>query len=120
MRILLSIKTVVPRRGGKVWYDDPRDAHRHIYQGEETVDYAFMGADPRSADNRWPRETCENQVSVIYFLGVSLGGHVEVGRSIIALFDGSLEHEAWMPAMSGNKRRANSGLSIHPHLLLEA
>ena len=28
MHFLLSIKTVVPRRGGKVWYDDQRDAHR--------------------------------------------------------------------------------------------
>ena len=46
MRFLLSIKTVVPRRGGKVWYDDQREAHRQIYQGEETVDYAFMGTEP--------------------------------------------------------------------------
>ena len=46
MRFLLSIKTVVPRHGGKVWYDDQREAHRQIYQGEETVDYAFMGDRP--------------------------------------------------------------------------
>ena len=73
MRLLLSIKTVVPRRGGKVWYDDQRDAHRQIYQGEETVDYAFMGTDPEAADNRWLREAYEHQVPVIYFLGVSPG-----------------------------------------------
>ena len=36
----------MPRHGGKVWYDDQREAHRQIYQGDETVDYAFMGADP--------------------------------------------------------------------------
>ena len=53
MRFLLSIKTVVPKRGGKVWYDDQREAHRQIYQGDETVDYAFMGTDPEAADNRW-------------------------------------------------------------------
>jgi putative restriction endonuclease len=34
---LLSIRTVVPRRGGRVWYDDQRDAHRQIYRGSELV-----------------------------------------------------------------------------------
>src|SRR3954470_6397487 len=32
---LLSIRTVVPRRGGRIWYDDRRDAHRQIYGGDE-------------------------------------------------------------------------------------
>ena len=32
MRFLLSLKTVVPKRGGKVWYDDQREAHRQIYE----------------------------------------------------------------------------------------
>ena len=73
MCFLLSLKTVVPKRGGKVWYDDQREAHRQIYQGEETVDYAFMGTDPEATDNRWLREAYEHQVPVIYFLGVSPG-----------------------------------------------
>ena len=73
MRFLLSTKTVVPRRGGKVWYDDQREAHRQIYQGDETVDYAFMGTDPHAVDNRWLREAHEHQVPVIYFLGVTPG-----------------------------------------------
>ena len=29
----LSIKTVFPRRGARVWYDDQREAHRQIYTG---------------------------------------------------------------------------------------
>src|SRR3954463_1134152 len=53
---LLSIRTVVPRRGSQVWYDDQRDAHRQIFQGDELVEYAFMGTDPSSPDNRWLRE----------------------------------------------------------------
>ena len=73
MRFLLSIKTVVPKRGGKVWYDDQREAHRQIYRGEEVVDYAFMGDNPDAADNRWLCEAYENQVPVIYFLGVAPG-----------------------------------------------
>jgi putative restriction endonuclease len=70
---LLSIRTVFPRQGGRVWYDDQRAAHRQIYGGEETVDYAFMGTDPNSADNRWLREAMENQTPIIYFLGTSPG-----------------------------------------------
>jgi putative restriction endonuclease len=52
MRFLLSIKTVFPRPGGKVWYDDQRDVHEQIFEGDETIDYAFMGKDPNAADNR--------------------------------------------------------------------
>jgi putative restriction endonuclease len=43
MRFLLSIKTVFPKPGGKVWYADQREVHRQIFEGEETIDYAFMG-----------------------------------------------------------------------------
>jgi hypothetical protein len=35
MSHLLSIKTVFPRRGARVWYDDQREAHRQIYAGNE-------------------------------------------------------------------------------------
>jgi hypothetical protein len=56
MRFLLSIKTVFPKPGGKVWYDDQREVHRQIFEGDETIDYAFMGRDPDAADNRWLRE----------------------------------------------------------------
>jgi hypothetical protein len=41
MRFLLSIKTVFPKPGGKVWYDDQREVHRQIFLGDETIDYAF-------------------------------------------------------------------------------
>ena len=73
MRYLLSIKTVYPRPGGKVWYDDQTDVHRQIFEGEETVDYAFMGNDPNAADNRWLREAMESRIPLIYFLGISPG-----------------------------------------------
>jgi putative restriction endonuclease len=70
---LLSIRTVFPRRGGRVWYKDQREAHQQIYAGDEVVDYAFMGSDPNSPDNRWLREAMEKQVPIIYFLGSSPG-----------------------------------------------
>jgi putative restriction endonuclease len=74
MRFLLSIKTVFPKPGGKVWYDDQREVHRQIFHGDETVDYAFMGKNPDAADNRWLRDAYENQIPVIYFLGMPPGG----------------------------------------------
>jgi putative restriction endonuclease len=73
MRFLLSIKTVFPRPGGKVWYDDQRHVHRQIFEGDETVDYAFMGQDANAADNRWLREAYEHQIPIIYFLGIAPG-----------------------------------------------
>ena len=73
MASLLSIRTVFPRRGGRVWYDDQRDAHQQIYAGDDLVDYAFMGSDPNSPDNRWLRDAMERQIPVIYFLGTSPG-----------------------------------------------
>ena len=37
MRYLLSIKTVFPRPGARVWYDDQREVHRQIYESDESV-----------------------------------------------------------------------------------
>lgn len=73
MRYLLSIKTVFPRPGARVWYDDQRDVHRQIFDGEEIVEYAFMGKNPEAADNRWLRDAFENGIPVIYFLGIAPG-----------------------------------------------
>jgi putative restriction endonuclease len=73
MQFLLSIRTVYPRPGARVWYDDQRHVHRQIYEGEEAVDYAFMGQDADAAENRWLREAMENAVPFIYFLGIAPG-----------------------------------------------
>jgi putative restriction endonuclease len=73
MEHLLSIKTVFPRRGARVWYDDQREAHRQIYEGDDVVDYAFMGTDPTSPDNCWLQDAMQKQIPVIYFLGASPG-----------------------------------------------
>ena len=66
MEHLLSIKTVFPRRGARVWYDDQREAHRQIYAGDDVVDYAFMGTDPNSAVTAgfWMRCSSRSQSSI--------------------------------------------------------
>ena len=89
MRYLLSIKTVFPRPGGRVWYDDQREVHRQIFEGDETVDYAFMGRDPDAADNQWLRQAYENEVPVIYFLGIAPGRYHAMIPTFIAGWDGN-------------------------------
>ena len=87
MRFLLSIKTVFPKPGGKVWYDDQREVHRQIFEGDETIDYAFMGQDPDAADNRWLREAFENQIPIIYFLGIAPGRYQAMLPAFISGWD---------------------------------
>ncbi len=87
MRHLLSIRTVFPRSGGRVWYDDQRDVHRQIYEGDESIDYAFMGADPNAADNCWLRDAMENRVPVIYFLGVAPGCYQAIVPTFVVGWD---------------------------------
>jgi putative restriction endonuclease len=88
MRYLLSIKTVFPRPGGKVWYDDQREVHRQIFEGDETIDYAFLGQNPDAADNRWLHDAFEDQVPVIYFLGIAPGRYQAVLPAFISEWDG--------------------------------
>ncbi|MDE0479097.1 MAG: HNH endonuclease, partial [Gammaproteobacteria bacterium] len=54
---------------------------------DEMVDYAFMGQDPKAADNRWLREAFENQIPVIYFLGVAPGRYQAMLPAFISGWD---------------------------------
>jgi putative restriction endonuclease len=88
MEALLSIKTVFPKRGGVVWYDDQRNVHQQIYAGEDTVEYSFMGTNPDASDNRLLREAMEREVPIIYFVGVSPGRYQAVVPAFIAGWNG--------------------------------
>ena len=87
MRYLLSIKTVFPRPGGKVWYDDQRQVHRQIFEGDDSIDYAFMGQNPNVVDNQWLREAFENRVPIIYFLGIAPGRYQAILPVFISGWD---------------------------------
>ena len=87
MQYLLSIRTVFPRPGARVWYDDQRQVHRQIFESDEAVDYAFMGVNPDAADNRWLREAFENRIPVIYFLGVAPGRYQAIIPTYISSWD---------------------------------
>ncbi len=87
MQYLLSIRTVFPRPGKRVWYDDQRQVHSQIFESREAVDYAFMGTNPDAADNRWLREAFENRVPVIYFLGIAPGLYQAIIPTYISGWD---------------------------------
>lgn len=87
MRYLLSIRTVFPRAGSRVWYDDQKQVHEQIYGGHDSVDYAFMGTDPAAADNQWLREAYENQTAIIYFLGIAPGSYQAIMPTFIGGWD---------------------------------
>jgi putative restriction endonuclease len=87
MDYLLSIRTVIPRKGAKVWYDDQRQVHDQIYAGDECVDYAFMGENPDARNNVWLREAWEAGIPFIYFLGVAPGRFQAVMPAFIADWD---------------------------------
>lgn len=115
MRYLLSIRTVYPRPGARVWYDDQRQVHQQIYEGDEAVDYAFMGQKPEAAENRWLREAMQNAVPFIYFLGTSPGVYKALIPSYVIGWDaGSLkariafsaEEEARLPETAAERRYA--------------
>src|SRR5262249_51216673 len=72
---------------GRVWYDDQRQVHRQIFEGDETIDYAFMGQDADAADNRWLREAFEHQVPIIYFLGIAPGRYQAMLPTFISGWD---------------------------------
>jgi putative restriction endonuclease len=80
LRYLLSIRTVYPKTGARVWYDDQREVHAQIEAGEEIVDYAFRGSDPKAFDNQWLREAMHEQVPVLYFLGVAPSRYTVTSR----------------------------------------
>ena len=61
--------------------------HRQIFDGDETVDYAFMGQDADAADNRWLREAMEHQVPIVYFLGIAPGRYQAIVPTYIAGWD---------------------------------
>jgi putative restriction endonuclease len=120
MRYLLSIKTVIPRSGARVWYDDQTKVHQQIYEGDETVSYDFMGQDQDAADNRWLREAMENRVPIIYFLGVSPGLYQAIVPAFVAEWNaGALKAEIAF-SMAGRTDLAPPRTAIERHYALRA
>ncbi len=84
MQFVLSVRTVYPAIGRRVWYDDQREVHAQLERGEELIDYAFMGTNPEAADNRWLREVYDAQVPILYFLGIAPQRYTAIWPTYVA------------------------------------
>jgi putative restriction endonuclease len=108
MRYLLSVRTVFPVSGRKVWYDDQRRVHEQIERDDELIDYAFMGTDPAAADNRWLREAMEANVPIIYFcrsrkFTMRLSMQTSSGLTLTLIFTWQTNSWPWTTAPCLNK-----------------
>jgi putative restriction endonuclease len=89
--------------------------HRQIFEGDETIDYAFMGQNPDATDNRWLREAYENRIPVIYFFGIAPGRYQAMLPTFITGWDakalkarvafGMPDQETLVPPESALERR---------------
>lgn len=87
MKYLLSIRTVYPKPGNRIWYDDQRKVNQALFHSEELIDYAFMGENADAADNRWLREAWENRIPIVYLIGVAPGRFLPACPSYIAAWN---------------------------------
>jgi len=71
LQFLLSIRTIYPRRGRRIWYEDQTRVLAQIEAGEEVVDYSFEGSDPNKHTNQWLLRAMEEKVPILYFLGIA-------------------------------------------------
>ena len=110
MRFLLSIRTVFPRQGSKVWYDDQRKVHRQIFESNDAIYYAFMGNNPNAADNRWLREAFENRIPVIYFLGIAPARYRAVYPTYISGWNANALNASLIFGLPAQEGTAHQGL----------
>jgi putative restriction endonuclease len=71
MSTLLSVKTVVPKARGRVWYSDQVDGDERISSVGDVLHYSFTGTDPGNTRNQLLRDALERQLPIIYFYGVA-------------------------------------------------
>ncbi len=71
---ILSIKTVVPKPGGKVWYEDQVFRDDQIASPDSIIRYSFKGTNPEDPKNRGLRDAMIRKMPLIYFYGVNPPG----------------------------------------------
>ena len=72
MSTLLSIRTVIPRVGRKVWYDDQRQANQAAFEERDHFRYDFEGGGPNSHGNALLRNAWVEKIPIIYFFPLRL------------------------------------------------
>lgn len=69
MQGVLSLKTVVPKPRGRIWYHD--QASPDLELSSDTLSYAFTGQDADNTRNQWLKDAMVRQLPLIYFYGVA-------------------------------------------------
>ncbi len=70
---LLSLKTVIPKPAGRIWYADQMAADPMIPFSNEILRYSFSGSNPNRTRNQWLRDAMVRHLPLIYFYGVAPG-----------------------------------------------
>jgi putative restriction endonuclease len=81
MKSLLSLKTVVPKPKGRIWYHD--QSAPHFGTATDVFWYAFRGANPDNTRNQWLRDAMEQQLPLIYFCGVAPGSYEPLAPAFV-------------------------------------
>lgn len=68
---VLSLKTVVPKPRGQIWYHD--QSTPELETTSDVFSYAFTGSDPNNTRNQWLRDAMTRQLPMIYFYGIAPG-----------------------------------------------
>ena len=71
MRQLLSVKTPFPKSTARIWYDDLRVVHEHIYGGDQLAELRFTDAECSAEESSWLRDAAASHVPIVYFLAIS-------------------------------------------------
>ena len=71
MKGVLSVTTVVPRAGRRVWYHDQLESEAKLATAADGLSYAFNGTDPDSRQNQLLRNARDRQLPIVYFFGVA-------------------------------------------------
>ena len=71
MSNVLSVKTVVPKPEGRIWYHD--QTVTKLAPDQYQASYAFRGKDPAASRNLWLKQAMERELPLIYFFGVAPG-----------------------------------------------
>lgn len=67
MSTLLSIKTVIPKTGRKIWYDDQHQANQAAFEKRDHFRYDFEKGGPKTHGNALLRHAWEEGIPIIYF-----------------------------------------------------
>ena len=87
METVLSIRTVIPRAGRKIWYDDQVQAQQSIFEEREHFEYVMMTGGPDASGNRLLEQAWIDRTPIIYFMGLFPQRYMPIAPAFIYGWD---------------------------------